>query len=287
MSKKIFLIIPLLLGLFVVSQSFYILNQTEQSVELRFGKAVDKQTSPGLKFKAPFIDEVKFFDNRVLDLNAEPREVIASDRKRLIVDAFAKYKIIDSLKFYQTTRSELLARNKLNSILESSMRQVLGSIPLNALLLAGDRDKAMSDIRDIVNEKAASFGIEVIDVRIMRTDLPRENSAAIYRRMQTEREREAKEFRAEGFEEANKITAKADREKVEILADSRKEAEIIRGVADAEATKIYARAFGRDSSFFEFYRSLESYKSSLADEDTNILISPDSRYFKYLNNIYK
>ena len=286
MKKYLFLSI-LAISLFFITNSFYILTQIEQSVELRFGKAVDQETEPGLKLKVPFVDDVVFFDKRILHINAASKEVIASDRKRLIVDAFAKYKIKNALLFFQSVRTEKSAEIKLSSVIESSLRQVLGNSPLSALLQEGRRNEIMSDIRDIVNEKAASFGIEVLDVRIMRSDLPKENSAAIYRRMQTEREREAKEFRAEGEEEAKKIIAKAERKKVEILANSNKESQIIRGSADAESTKIFARAFGKDPSFFEFYKTLEAYRESLASKDKNIIISPESRFFKYLNNIYQ
>ena len=279
---KIILIIFSVIAIIVFSKSVYILDQVEQSVELRFGKAVDQETQPGLKFKMPFVDNVEFFDNRILDLNADPKEVISSDRKRLIVDAFAKYKIINALKFYQTVRSESSARSKLNSIIESSIRQVLGGYPLSDLLQPGQRTIIMEEMRNIVDEKAASFGIKVVDVRIMRADLPQENSAAIYRRMQTEREREAKEFRAEGVEEANKITSMADREKVEILSHAKRDSEIIRGTADARATKVFANAIGRSPSFYEFYRSLEAYKEAIANKETNIVISPDNKFFKYL-----
>ena len=279
---RIIALIFAFIALIVVSKSVYILTQIEQSVELRFGKAVDQETTPGLKFKMPFVDNVEFFDNRLLDLNADPKEVISSDRKRLIVDAFAKYRIIDALKFYQTVRNERSARNKLNSIIESSIRQVLGGYPLSDLLQPGRRTVIMDEMRNIVDEKAASFGIQVVDVRIMRADLPQKNSAAIYRRMQTEREREAKEFRAEGEEEANKIMSMADREQVEILAKAKEQSEIMRGSADAKATKIFARAIARDASFYDFYRSLEAYKGSIANKETNILISPDNKFFKYL-----
>jgi modulator of FtsH protease HflC len=282
---RLFIIIILFIGIIIGGQSFYILNQTEQSVELRFGKAVDKEITPGLKFKVPFVDNVELFDNRLLDLNADPKEVIAVDRKRLIVDAFAKYKIVDALKFYQTVRNERVARNKLNSILESSLREVLGNYPLSALLQAGERVKIMEQMKDIVSKKADSFGIVVQDVRIMRADLPQENSEAIYRRMQTEREREAKEFRAEGQEEAQKITSKADREKVEILANAKKSSQFIRGDADAIATRTFARALSKDPSFYDFYKSLEAYKKSIANSETNILISPRNRFLKYFRNI--
>ena len=279
---RIIVLVSAFVAIVILSKSVYILTQIEQSVELRFGKAVDQQTTPGLKLKMPFVDNVEFFDNRLLDLNADPKEVISSDRKRLIVDAFAKYKIIDALKFYQTVRNERSARNKLNSIIESSIRQVLGGYPLSDLLQPGRRTAIMDEMRNIVDEKAASFGIQVVDVRIMRADLPQKNSAAIYRRMQTEREREAKEFRAEGEEEANKIMSMADREQVEILAKAKEQSEIMRGSADAKATKIFARAIARDASFYDFYRSLEAYKDAIANKETNILISPDNKFFKYL-----
>lgn len=285
--KKVIFIIFSIVVIILLNQSLYILNQTQQSVVLRFGKAVGKEAEPGLKMKAPFVDTVEFFDNRLLDLNAEPKEVISSDRKRLIVDAFAKYRIIDALKFYQTVKNERSAQNKLDSIIESSIRQVLGSFPLEDLLKPGKRSVIMDEMKNIVDDKARSFGIAVQDVRIMRADLPEENSAAIYRRMQTEREREAKEFRAEGEEEANKITSKADREKVEIVAVAKKESEMIRGSADARATRIFAKAVERDVGFYEFYRSLEAYKHSIATDDTSIIISPNSRFFKHFKYLYK
>jgi membrane protease subunit HflC len=281
--SKIISIIVLVAVLIIGFQSAYILEQTKQSVELRFGKAVDQETTPGLKFKMPFVDEVRFFDKRLLDLNAEPKEVIASDKKRMIVDSFAKYKIFDALKFYQTVRNERSGNNKLDSILESSMRQVIGENPLNALLTAGVRSNIMDQIKDILNKESQSFGIEVVDVRIMRADLPGENSEAIYRRMQTEREREAKEFRAEGNEEAKKITSKAEREKVEILAQAKKKSEIIRGKADAIATKTFAQSFGRDPAFYDFYKSLEVYKNAFAKDSTRILLSPEGKFFKHFN----
>ncbi len=281
--KKTILIITLIIAAVILQQSLYIVSQTEQSLRLRFGQAKGSETSPGLKLKVPFIDNIKYFDNRLLDLNAEPKEVIASDKKRIIVDAFAKYKIVNALVFYQSVRSERAAQGKINSILESSMRQVIGGHPLNALLQEGVREQIMSEIRKIVNNKAKAFGLKVVDVRIMRADLPQENSFAIYRRMQTEREREAKEFRAEGNEEAKKITSKAEREQVSILAIANKKSEVIRGGADASAIKIFARAFGVDSEFYNFYKSLEAYKNSFAREDTKILLAPQGEFFKYFN----
>jgi modulator of FtsH protease HflC len=282
---KILTIPIIIIALFVLSQSLYIVNQVEQSVELRFGEPIDVEQKPGLKFKTPFVVEVKFFDNRLLDLNADPKEVIAADQKRLIVDAFAKYKIIDPLKFYQTVRDERRARNRLNSILDSSLRQVIGGVKLTDVLQEGRRASIMEDIRNILNKEAQSFGIDVIDVRIMRADLPETNSFAIFSRMQTEREREAKEFRAQGEEESEKIKAKADREKVEIVAKARKSSEIIKGEGEGRSTRIFARSFGQDISFYEFYRSLEAYRASLANESSKILLSPQSDFFKHFRKL--
>lgn len=283
MNKNFYVIIVAALVI-IASQSLYILDQNRQSVILRFGEPKNHEVEPGLKGKIPFIDQVLFFDKRILDLNAEPKEVIASDQKRLIVDSFAKFRILNALTFYQTVRNELQARNRLNSILESSVRQVLGSVPLNSVLQEGLRQDIMQNIKNIMNKEAKDFGIEIIDVRIMRADLPEKNSEAIYRRMQTEREREAKEFRAEGAEEAKKITAKAEREKIEIIANANKESDIIRGKADAIAIKIFADAYSTDKEFFAFYKSMTSYKDSLAKSSTKILISPDSEFFQYFNS---
>ncbi|MBT4922159.1 MAG: protease modulator HflC [Rickettsiales bacterium] len=283
--KKLLLIITVALVTIIVPQSLYILDQTEQSVVLRFGEAVDFEDKPGLKYKLPFVDDVIFFDNRILDLNADPKEVISSDQKRLIVDAFAKYKIIDPLKFVQTVKSERMARSKLNSILESSIRQVLGEEQLNVVLQEGKREAVMSKIQSNVNTEALSFGIEVVDVRIMRADLPAKNSQAIFYRMQSEREKEAREFRAEGSEEAQKITAKAERDKLITVANAKRDADIIKGQADAKASNIFAKAYGKDIDFYEFYKSMESYKNSIANNNTNLYLSPNSEFFKYFGNL--
>ena len=283
--KKLLLIITVALVTIIVPQSLYILDQTEQSVVLRFGEAVDFEDKPGLKYKLPFVDDVIFFDNRILDLNADPKEVISSDQKRLIVDAFAKYKIIDPLKFVQTVKSERMARSKLNSILESSIRQVLGEEQLNVVLQEGKREAVMSKIQSNVNTEALSFGIEVVDVRIMRADLPAKNSQAIFYRMQSEREKEAREFRAEGSEEAQKITAKAERDKLITVANAKRDADIIKGQADAKASNIFAKAYGKDIDFYDFYKSMESYKNSIANNNTNLYLSPNSEFFKYFGNL--
>jgi modulator of FtsH protease HflC len=285
--KKILSIIAVVIITIILPQSLYILNQTQQSVVLRFGEAVKFEEAPGLKSKLPFIDDVIFFDNRLLDLNADPKEVISSDQKRLIVDAFAKYKIIDPLKFVQTVRNESMARSKLNSILESSIRQILGEEQLNVVLQEGKREAVMGRIQSNVNNEALTFGIEVVDVRIMRADLPSKNSQAIFYRMQSEREKEAREFRAEGSEEAQKITAKAERDKLITVANAKRDADIIKGQADAKASYIFAKAYGKDMGFYEFYKSMESYKNAIANDNTNLYLSPNSEFFKYFGNLNK
>jgi membrane protease subunit HflC len=284
MKKSVLIIFLILVGI-TISQSLYILDQTRQSVVLRFGEAVNFENTPGLKYKFPFIDNVIYFDTRLLDLNADPKEVISSDQKRLIVDAFAKYKIVDPLKFVQTVRNERMARSKLNSILESSIRQILGAEELKVVLLEGKRSDVMAKIQSNVNTEALSFGIEVVDVRIMRADLPAKNSQAIFYRMQSEREKEAREFRAEGSEEAQKITAKAERDKLIIVANAKRDADIIKGQADAKATQIFAKAYGKDINFYEFYKSMESYKNSIANNKTDLYLSPDNQFFKYFGNL--
>lgn len=269
----------------VVSNSVFILDQRQQALVLQFGNLIKSVSTPGLNFKAPLIQNVIYFDKRILDLNADPKEVIASDQKRLIVDAFAKYQIIDPLKFYQTVRDEAGARNRLNSLLDSSLRQVLGSYRLSGLITSKQeeikRPEIMQKITNALNSQASGFGIKIVDVRIMRADLPQKNSEAIYLRMQTEREREAKQFRAEGAEEAQRIRSGADKERTVILADAQKKAQITRGEGEGEAAKIYADAFGKDPEFSSFYRTMQAYRESITKDDTTIVISPKNQFLKY------
>lgn len=278
---------------FVGMSSVFVVDQTEQALILEFGKPVRAVSEAGLNFKVPFTQNVEFFDKRLIDFDAEPNEVIASDQKRLIVDAFMRYRITDPLRFKQTVGNETTMRSRLNSILESSLRQVLGSVPLSDVL-SEKRAEIMSKIRDLVNAQArgvkveggadnitkGGFGIEVVDVRIKRADLPPANSDGIYKRMQTEREREAKEFRAKGSEDAQKIRSQADKERTIILAEAQKTAQITRGEGDGTATKIFADAFGKDEEFFQFYRSMQAYKKTLDKKDTTMILSPDSEFLK-------
>lgn len=275
--------ILLLAAIATLYGTVFIVDQTEQVLVLQFGEAKREIKEPGLHFKVPFMQNVARFDKRIIDLNADPEEVIASDQKRLIVDSFAKYRIVNPLQFYQTVRTEARMQERLNSILQARLRAVLGSYPLAALLTA-ERVHIMESIRDKIAKEAAGFGIQVVDVRIMRADLPEKNSQAIFLRMQTERAREAKEFRAKGAEEAQRITAKADRDKTVLLAEARKKSEVLRGEGDAAATRIFAEAFGRDPAFFDFYRTMQAYRTTLNNENTRMVLSPDTGFLRHFTD---
>ncbi|MCQ2740824.1 MAG: protease modulator HflC [Alphaproteobacteria bacterium] len=262
-------------------EAVFILNQTEQAIVLQFGEPIRVVKEPGLKFKVPFIQKVVFYDNRLMNLEPPAQEVVLNDKKRLDVDNFTRYRIVDPLKFYQTVRTEYQAQSKLEEIVNSSVRKVLGRITLQQLL-SEQRTKIMADISKAVKVDAEQIGVSVADVRIRRADLPVEVLQAINARMKTEREREAKEFRATGQQEAQKIRATAEKEKAVIIAEAEKQAQIIRGEGDKLAIDIWNRAAGVDSDFFAFYRSLEAYQNSLTDkENTSLVLSPDSEFFKY------
>lgn len=273
-----------LLGLAAVGVylSAFIVRQTEQAIVLRFGKPQATITDPGLHWKIPFVETVDYFDKRILDLDSSPQEVIAADQKRLVVDAFARFRITDALEFYKTVRDENIARQRLGNILESALRSALGSATFQDVV-RDKREPLMRRIREQVNQETKGFGLEVIDVRIKRADLPEQNSEAIYRRMQTERQREAAEFRAEGAAAANRIRATADREATVIKAEATKKAEQLRGEGDAERNRVFAEAFGRDPDFFAFYRSMQAYEQGLKAGDTRLVISPNSEFFRYFN----
>jgi membrane protease subunit HflC len=267
--------------------SIFVVKEVNQAIVLQFGDPKKIITKPGLNFKLPFIQNVVFLDKRILNLDAPPEEVIASDQKRLIVDAFARFKIIDPLKFYISVGNERVARSRLATIINSRIRSVLGTQRLQTLL-SEDRNKQMALIQDGVNTEAEKFGIKIVDVRIKRADLPQANSEAIYRRMQTEREREAKEFRARGAEMAVTITSTADKEVTVILANANKQSEIMKGEGDGQRNKIFAEAFGRDPEFFAFYRSMQAYETALIGGETSLIMSPeDSEFFKFFGETLK
>ena len=263
--------------------SIFIVKEVNQAIVLQFGDPKKIITKPGLNFKLPFIQNVVFLDKRILNLDTPPEEVIASDQKRLIVDAFARFQIVDPLKFYISVGNERVARSRLSTIINSRIRNVLGQQELQTLL-SKDRTKQMTLIQEGVNNEAENFGIKIVDVRIKRADLPQANSEAIYRRMQTEREREAKEFRARGAEMAVTITSTADKEVTVILADAQKKSEIMKGEGDGQRNRIFADAFGKDPEFFGFYRAMQAYEKALIGGETSLILSPDSEFFKFFGN---
>ena len=277
-------ILPLIfvIGL-VVYLSLFTVKEINQAIVLQFGDPKKIITTAGLQYKIPFIQNVVFLDRRILSLDPAPAEVIASDQKRLIVDAYARFKIIDPLKFYISVGDERVARSRLATIINSRIRSVLGKQSL-ATLLSEERSTQMSIIQEGVNVEAEKFGITIIDVRIKRADLPQANSEAIYKRMQTEREREAKEFRARGAEMAVTITSTADRKVTVILANAQKQSEIMKGEGDGIRNKIFADAFGQDPDFFSFYRAMQAYETALIGGDTTLILSPDSDFFKFFGN---
>ncbi len=267
--------------LMILSGSLSSVDQRQNGVVFQFGEAVRVIESPGLNVKIPFIQNVQFFDKRILDVKAEAKELTASDEKRVIVDAFAKFRIVNTVEFIKTVHNYQGAQLRLNRILESAMRTVIGKFPLNTLL-TDKRANLMLQIRDLTYSEAKNFGIEVIDVRILKADLPPENSTAIYMRMQTDREKEANQIRAEGNEEAARIRSKADKESKIILANAYMDAQKTKGLGDAEAARLYNQAYSKDPEFFKFYASLNTYRTSLTKENTQFVLSPDSEFFKYL-----
>jgi len=278
-----FLLAVIFVAGFAIYLSLFTVKEINQAIVLQFGDPKKVISEPGLQVKIPFIQNVVYLDRRILSLDPAPEEVIASDQKRLIVDAYARFRIVDPLKFYISVGDERVARSRLATIINSRIRSVLGKQSL-ATLLSEDRTKQMAIIQDGVNAEAEKFGITIIDVRIKRADLPQANSEAIYKRMQTEREREAKEFRAKGAEMAVTITSTADKEVTVLLANAKKQSEIMKGEGDGQRNKIFAQAFGKDPEFFAFYRAMQAYEKALIGGDTSLILSPDSDFFKFFGN---
>lgn len=270
--------------LFLLADALFIVHQTKQALVLQFGNPVRVIQEPGLNLKLPVIQQVEEFERRVLDYDAPSVELILGDQRRLVVDAFARYRIADPLRFRQSVGSELAFVARLEPILYSGLRSVLGKVSLFQLLSA-DRAALMNAIREEANRQLDRFGVEVVDVRIKRADLPKENSDAIYRRMRAERLREANELRAQGAEVAQRIRARADRERQVLIAEAEQQAEILRGEGDAEALRIFAEAVGQDPEFFAFYRSMRAYRKALADGATSFVLSPKSEFFRFFDRI--
>ena len=264
--------------------SFFTVNQTQQALVLQFGEPKRTIQEPGLAFKLPFIQDVTYYEKRVLSLiPQDAEEVILSDQKRLQVDAYARYQIEDPLLFYQTVRNELGARGRLEAIIDSSVRRALGRETL-ASILTGQRNDITRSIGEEVNASVSSLGIKIIDVRLRRADYPAATSQNIFNRMKSEREREAKEFRATGEEEAQKIRADAEKTRTVIISEAQREAQETRGAGDGKAIEIYADSFGQDADFFAFYRSMEAYRKSMNNNDTSLVLSPDSSFFRFFKD---
>jgi modulator of FtsH protease HflC len=260
--------------------SIFTVHQTRQALVVRLGNPVNVITEPGVHFKTPFVDSVIYIDKRILDLENPAQEIIALDRKRLVVDAFARYRVHDPLRFYQAVGSVEAVNSRLSTVLNSALRRVLGESTFTQLV-RDERAQLMGRIREQMDREAAIFGITIVDVRIRRADLPEENSQAVYQRMQTERQREAAEWRAQGSQRAQEIRARADRDVTVLIADATARAEQMRGEGDAERNRIFAEAFGRDPDFFSFYRSMQAYEAGLRSNDTRMLLKPDSDFFRY------
>ncbi|MCH9753984.1 MAG: protease modulator HflC [Alphaproteobacteria bacterium] len=281
-NKNIKYVIFFAIAFLAVVNSLFVVKESEQAITLQFGQLIKVSKEPGLHFKVPFIQNVIYFDKKVLDIIDEEKELTAADQKKLIISAYAKYKIIDPVKIYQTVTDQVGLKSRITSIFNSSLREVIGNEPL-AALLTDKRSKIMGDIQNLMNAKSKGFGIDVMDVRISRADLPVENSAAIYARMRSDREKEAKRIRAQGDEKAQIIRSKAEKEKTILLAEAYKKSTKLQGEGDAEATKIYASAFKMDPEFYNFYRSLEAYKKSFNKKDTTLYLSSSDGFLRLFN----
>jgi len=277
-------IITLVAAAFVALNGLFIVQQTQQGIVLQFGEPKRTLQEPGLNWKIPFIQNVVFYENRVLSLvSSDSDEVILADQKRLEVDTYTRYRIINPLLFYQTVRNVLGVEQRLDAIVDSSVRRVLGGATLIDIL-SESRSGLTTSIREEVNVSANSLGLEIIDVRIRRADYPDATSQNIFNRMKSEREREAKEFRATGEEEAQKIRADADKQRTVMVADARRQSEILRGEGDAKSIEIYANAFGQDKDFFSFYRSMQAYRKTFSEQGTSLVLSPDSEFFRFFGS---
>jgi membrane protease subunit HflC len=272
-----------LLGLIVLYGSVFTVHQTDQVIVVRLGEPIRVVTDPGLNFKIPLLESVISVEKRIVDLENPAQEVITSDQKRLVVDAFARYRINDALKFYQTIGAIEGANARLSTLLNSALRRVLGEAT-TIDVVRDKRAQLMSQVRTQLENEAQSFGIAVIDVRIRRADLPEQNRQAVYQRMQTERQREAAEFRAQGSQRSQEIRARADRDVTVLIAEAQSKGEQTRGEGDAERNRIYAEAYGRDPDFFTFYRSMQAYEAGLRSNDTRMVLKPDSDFFRYFGD---
>ena len=281
-AKNIIIGATTLVVLFILSSSYFYVDQRVQALVLQFGEPVKVIKDPGLQFKIPLIQNVEYFDKRLILFDNPVEEIISADRKRLIVDAFARYRITDPLRYYQSIRFESALSNRLGSILNDSLRQVLGRVPLQAVI-SDNRSILLEEVAKLVFDAAKDFGLQIEDVRIRRADLPTANSEAIFRRMQTERQQEAAQFRAEGEEQSRRIRAESERERTILLANAERTGEILRGEGDAAKNKILGDAFSKDPDFFAFYRAMQAYITAIDSNDTTMILSPDSEFFEFFN----
>ncbi len=272
-----------LVALVVISQTFFTVHETQQAIVLQFGDPRAVKDKPGLHWKVPFVQNVTFYEKRTLDLDPPPFEVLLTDKKRINVDAFARYRIVNALEFFKTVQNEIGARDRLAALVNPALRAVIARVSLKEVLSA-KRTDLMEQIQKDIEADALRFGIKIVDIRIGRTDLPEQTSQAVFNRMRTERERQAREARAEGKEIAQKIRAQADKERTVILANAERDAQIQRGQGEAGRNNILGQAYGRDPQFFAFYKSLEQYQKALIGNDTTMVLSPDSEFFRFFNN---
>lgn len=284
MNKKSIVALALVVGVLVAAASAaFTVRETEQVLVLRFGEVQRSITEPGLNFKVPFVDTARFFDKRVLDYDATVQEIPTADQKQLVVNAFARYRIVDQLDFYTTVGTEFNMEQRFDALINSALRRVLGEVELS-VVLTPERAQMMSEFTRIVADEAKDFGVEVVDVRIKRIDLPAENSKAIFDRMSTQREQEARLVRAEGDKESKRIRAEGDKRKRVIVAEAEREAEILRGQGDAEAQGLYNAAYGRNVEFFDFWRSMQAMQKGLSSDTTTYVGPPDSDFFRFFRD---
>ena len=284
MKKRFVILLSFIVVLTVLAyNSLFFVEQRVQTLILQFGEPIRVIKEPGLNFKIPLAQNIVKFDKRILLFDNSAEEIIAADKKRLIVDAFVRYKIIDPLKFYQTVRFEAALNNRLGSVVNNSLREVLGKVPLEAVI-SDRRELLMQEVSELVSLRATQFGISIEEVRIKKADLPSENSEAIYRRMQTERQQEAAQIRAVGNEKARFITAESEKQKTVLLAEAQRDSDILRGEGDAEKNKILGKAFNQDPDFFAFYRAMQAYSKALTEGDTTMVLSPKSDFFEFFGN---
>ena len=283
-ARTISILVIIIAVFFVANASYFYVDQRLQAIVLQFGEPIRVIKEPGIQFKIPLVQNVEYFDKRLLLFDNPVEEIISADKKRLIVDSFARYKIEDPLRYFQTIRFESTLTNRLGSIINDSLRQVLGRVPLKSVI-SEKRSVLLEEVAVLVSAAAKDFGLQIEDVRIRRADLPTANSDAIFRRMQTERQQEAAQYRAEGEEQSRILKAQAEKEKTILLADAERTSDILRGEGDGEKNKILGEAFSKDPEFFSFYRSMQAYINAISAEDTTMILSPDSTFFEYFDKI--